>query len=75
MFLEQQISILEWFMKGHVTEDWMAAENITEFQNINMAFMYSSYCIFGVFWFKFFFYPCLNYDSRLNVSHFRFQRK
>jgi len=22
MFLEQQISILEWFLKDHVTEDW-----------------------------------------------------
>ncbi len=22
MFLEQQISILEWFLKHHVTQDW-----------------------------------------------------
>ncbi len=22
MFFEHQISILEWFLKGHVTEDW-----------------------------------------------------
>ncbi len=22
MFLEQQIRILEWFLKDHVTEDW-----------------------------------------------------
>jgi len=23
MFLERQINILEWFPKGHVTEDWI----------------------------------------------------
>ncbi len=33
MFIEHQISILEWFLKDHVTlksEDWLAAENSQE---------------------------------------------
>jgi len=34
MFFEHQINILEWFFKGHVTEDWRADEN-ADFHNRN----------------------------------------
>ncbi len=41
MFLEQQISILEWFLKDHVTEDWSNnAENTDLITGINYILQY-----------------------------------
>ncbi len=41
MFLEQRISILDWFLKDHVTEDWSNdAENTALITEINYIFKY-----------------------------------